>query len=64
MADSISIESDWNALYIDGGWTESEGGETIAVEDPLTRETVAHVPRATEADDDAGRPGRRWKPMG
>jgi aldehyde dehydrogenase (NAD+) len=53
MVDTISIESDWNALYIDGDWVEGESGETIAVEDPSTRETVAHVPRGTEGDVDA-----------
>ncbi|WP_199243355.1 aldehyde dehydrogenase family protein [Halopenitus persicus] len=49
----LGIADDWSALYIDGEWTEADGGETIAVEDPSTRETVAHVPRGTEADVDA-----------
>ncbi|RDZ34241.1 MULTISPECIES: aldehyde dehydrogenase family protein [unclassified Haloferax] len=53
MVDDIATDADWNALYIDGEWTESESGESIAVEDPSTRETVAHVPRGTEADVDA-----------
>jgi aldehyde dehydrogenase (NAD+) len=53
MVDDIAIDADWNALYIDGEWTESESGESIAVEDPSTRETVAHVPRGTEGDVDA-----------
>ena len=53
MSGELSIDTDWNALYIDGEWREADGGETIAVEDPSTRETVAHVPRGTEADVDA-----------
>ncbi|AQL44392.1 aldehyde dehydrogenase [Halorientalis sp. IM1011] len=46
-----AIEADWNALLVDGEWTE--GDETIPVEDPSTRETVAEVPAGTEADVDA-----------
>ncbi|MFC7203285.1 aldehyde dehydrogenase family protein [Haloferax namakaokahaiae] len=53
MVDGISLDTDWNALYINGEWTESESGETIAVEDPSTRESFAYVPRGTEADVDA-----------
>jgi aldehyde dehydrogenase (NAD+) len=49
----ISIDADWTALYVDGEWTDSESGETIAVEDPSTRESFATVPRGTEADVDA-----------
>ncbi|SDY07368.1 aldehyde dehydrogenase family protein [Halopenitus persicus] len=49
----LGIDDDWSALYIDGEWTGADGGETIAVEDPSTRETVAHVPRGTAADVDA-----------
>ena len=46
-------EADWSRLYIDGGWVESSSGETVTVENPATRETVADVPAATEADVDA-----------
>ena len=53
MPTDFSIDSDWNALYVDGEWTESAGDETIAVEDPSTRETVAEVPAGVEADVDA-----------
>ena len=45
--------ADWSRLYIDGGWVESSSGETVTVENPATRETVADVPAATEADVDA-----------
>ncbi|GAB7021120.1 aldehyde dehydrogenase family protein [Halostagnicola bangensis] len=49
-----SIEGEWDELYIGGEWTESASGETIAVEDPSTRETITHVPRGSPADvDDA-----------
>jgi len=53
MSDDLSIEADWNALYVGGEWRESESGETIDVEDPSTREVVTQVPAGTEADVDA-----------
>lgn len=53
MSDRLSIDADWNALYIDGEWTAADGDATISVEDPSTRETVAEVPAGTEADVDA-----------
>ncbi|MEF8887765.1 MAG: aldehyde dehydrogenase family protein [Haloarculaceae archaeon] len=46
-------ETDWSRLYIDGEWVEAASGETIPVENPATRETVAAVPAATEDDVDA-----------
>ncbi|MFC6905873.1 aldehyde dehydrogenase family protein [Halalkalicoccus tibetensis] len=53
MVQSLSIDADWNSLYIDGEWTSSESDEEIVVEDPSTREEVARVPSGTEADVDA-----------
>ncbi|WP_436911999.1 aldehyde dehydrogenase family protein [Halosimplex marinum] len=53
MPDSYAIDDDWNALYVDGEWTAAESDETMAVEDPSTREQVATVPAAREADVDA-----------
>ena len=54
MDPDLSPDADWSELYVDGEWREAAGGDTIAVEDPSTRETFAHVARATEADvDDA-----------
>ncbi len=53
MSDDLSIDANWNALYIDGEWTGGEATETLSVEDPSTRETVAEVPSGTEADVDA-----------
>jgi len=53
MPADFSIDADWNALYVDGEWTDSAGDDAIAVEDPSTRETVAEVPAGVEADVDA-----------
>ncbi|WP_312908460.1 aldehyde dehydrogenase family protein [Natronosalvus caseinilyticus] len=53
MPNTFSIDADWNALYIDGEWTESDGDEEISVDDPSSREEIARVPAGTEADVDA-----------
>jgi len=53
MVTNYSIDADWTSLYIDGEWVDGDSGETIAVEDPSTREPVAHVPAGNEADVDA-----------
>ncbi|USZ72642.1 aldehyde dehydrogenase family protein [Natronosalvus halobius] len=53
MPDTFSIDADWNALYTDGKWTESDGDEEISVQDPSTREEIARVPAGSEADVDA-----------
>ena len=53
MVSDLSIDADWNSLYIDGEWVDSESGDDIAVEDPSTREEVARVPAGVEADVDA-----------
>ncbi len=37
-------------LYIAGQWRDGAGGETVAVEDPATGETIAHVADATPED--------------
>jgi acyl-CoA reductase-like NAD-dependent aldehyde dehydrogenase len=42
-----------NALYLGGEWVEPHGSAQIAVVNPATEETIAHVPCATEADVDA-----------
>ncbi|WP_247004115.1 aldehyde dehydrogenase family protein [Halosolutus gelatinilyticus] len=52
MTDGLSIDSDWNTLYIDGEWTESRSGDTVTVEDPSMRKSVAEVPAGVEADVD------------
>lgn len=53
MPAELSPTADWNALYIDGDWTDAETGATIDVEDPSTRDVFTTVPAATEADVDA-----------
>ncbi|MGQ3411626.1 aldehyde dehydrogenase family protein [Natrinema sp. LN54] len=53
MGPELSIDDEWNSLYIDGEWTPSDGDGEIAVEDPSTREEVARVPAAVESDVDA-----------
>ncbi|UPV76381.1 aldehyde dehydrogenase family protein (plasmid) [Halorussus limi] len=53
MTNDLSIDADWNALYIDGEWVPAQSDETITVEDPSTREAVTEVPSATESDVDA-----------
>lgn len=53
MSDSgFTADGDWNALYIDGEWEDAGDRETIAVENPATREQVTTVPAATEDDVD------------
>ena len=37
-------------LFIDGKWIAAQSGKTIAVEDPATEETIAHVPAGERAD--------------
>ncbi|WP_435183528.1 aldehyde dehydrogenase family protein [Halobellus sp. EA9] len=46
-------ESEWSRQYIDGEWVSASSGETLAVTDPSTCETLFEVPAATEADVDA-----------
>ncbi|ELZ05511.1 aldehyde dehydrogenase family protein [Natrialba asiatica] len=53
MSDEITIDEDWDTLYVDGEWIPSESGETISVEDPSTREEITEVPAGTDADVDA-----------
>ena len=42
-----------NTQLIGGDWVPAAGGETIAVLDPATGETLMHVPRGTASDVDA-----------
>ncbi len=48
----LTIDADWNGLYIDGEWRSPGDRETIAVENPATRETVNEVPAGTVDDVD------------
>ena len=40
-------------LWIDGRWTDSQGGQRMAIENPATGEKIAEVYNATPADVDA-----------
>lgn len=48
-----SVDAEWNQLYIDGDWCESDSSDSLAVENPSTRATVSRVPRGNEADVNA-----------
>ncbi|WP_199510638.1 aldehyde dehydrogenase family protein [Nucisporomicrobium flavum] len=41
-----------DSLYIGGRWVPASSGETIAVENPATEETLAHVPAGSAEDVD------------
>ncbi|ELY42726.1 aldehyde dehydrogenase family protein [Natronorubrum tibetense] len=45
-------ESGWNAQYLAGDWIEPDDRDTLAVENPYTREEIATVPAGTEDDVD------------
>ncbi|WP_276299781.1 aldehyde dehydrogenase family protein [Halorussus lipolyticus] len=48
----FTTDDSWNALYLDGEWVEDEDRDTIAVENPATREQLTEVPAGTEEDVD------------
>jgi aldehyde dehydrogenase (NAD+) len=48
----FTTDGSWNALYLDGEWVEADDRDTIAVENPATREQITEVPAATEDDVD------------
>jgi betaine-aldehyde dehydrogenase len=39
-------------MFIDGEWTDAASGDTVAVINPATEETIAEVPKGSEADVD------------
>jgi aldehyde dehydrogenase (NAD+) len=48
------MDADWNTLFVDGEWLDAGDRETIAVEDPSTREHLTDIPAGTVEDvDDA-----------
>jgi aldehyde dehydrogenase (NAD+) len=53
MSNEFTIDADWTDQFVDGEFVPSESGDTIAVEDPSTREVVTEVPAGVEADVDA-----------
>ncbi|MFC4436517.1 MULTISPECIES: aldehyde dehydrogenase family protein [Natrialbaceae] len=54
MTDELPLtpDSGWNALYLGGEWTGPGDRESIAVENPYTREEIATVPAGTPDDVD------------
>jgi succinate-semialdehyde dehydrogenase / glutarate-semialdehyde dehydrogenase len=48
--ESTVVESAPNQLFIGGQWRDASGGETLAVEDPSTGETLVEVADATPED--------------
>ncbi|MFB6166349.1 MAG: aldehyde dehydrogenase family protein [Haloarculaceae archaeon] len=62
----LSVDGEWNRLYVDGDWLAPGDRETISVTDPSTREAWTRVPAGTEADVDAAyaaakRAQERWE---
>ncbi|WP_306056020.1 aldehyde dehydrogenase family protein [Natronococcus wangiae] len=54
MTDDLPLtpDSGWNALYLGGEWSDPGDRESIAVENPYTREEIASVPAGTADDVD------------
>jgi len=52
-AEQTVVDGVPHQLLIGGAWRDGSGGETVAVEDPATGETIAEVADATAADADA-----------
>jgi succinate-semialdehyde dehydrogenase / glutarate-semialdehyde dehydrogenase len=48
--ESAVVEAAPNQLYIGGEWRDASGGQTLAVEDPSTGETLVEVADATPED--------------
>ena len=48
--EQIVLDAVPKQLYIGGHWRDGAGGETVAVEDPSTGETIAEVADATQQD--------------
>lgn len=49
-APELALGADWNVMYIDGEWQQTDERNTIEVIDPSTREEVATIPAGTETD--------------
>jgi succinate-semialdehyde dehydrogenase / glutarate-semialdehyde dehydrogenase len=49
-AEQAVLDATPTQLYIAGAWRDATGGETLAVEDPATGETIAEVADATPED--------------
>jgi len=53
VSHEYTTDAEWDRQYVDGEWRPSAAGETLTVENPATRATIAEVPAGTEADVDA-----------
>jgi aldehyde dehydrogenase (NAD+) len=53
MSDLDLTDTDWTVQYIDGDYVPPEDRDTIAVEDPSTRDQFTEVPAGTTDDVDA-----------
>lgn len=51
-ATQLSVDGDWDALFIDGEWRSVPDRDRRSVENPTTRETFAQVPDGTVEDVD------------
>ncbi len=51
-ATQLSVDGDWDALFIDGEWRSVPDRDRRNVENPTTRETFAQVPDGTVEDVD------------
>ncbi|MEY2513067.1 MAG: succinate-semialdehyde dehydrogenase / glutarate-semialdehyde dehydrogenase, partial [bacterium] len=49
-AEQAVIDAVPKGLFIDGAWRDGAGGETVAVEDPSTGDTIASVADGSEQD--------------
>lgn len=49
----LSIDADWDAIYVDGEWRSVNDRDRMNVENPTTREVFAEVPVGTVDDVDA-----------
>src|SRR6202162_4441472 len=47
---TIDVARSVKKMFIDGKWTESEGGELFEATSPATGEVIAQVPKGTRAD--------------
>ena len=48
----LTPDSGWGTLYLAGEWTDGDDRDSIAVENPYTREEIATVPAGTDGDID------------
>jgi aldehyde dehydrogenase (NAD+) len=49
----LTIDADWDAIYVDGEWRSVEDRERLDVTNPATRESIAQVPSSAVEDVDA-----------